>query len=69
MLWVKSYFFLSLILLLNLASLAYSDLKDGLVLYLPFDEGSGKVARDLSGKIMMAPLMVRNGLMENLERL
>lgn len=50
MLWIKSYFLVSLILPLNLASLAYSDLKDGLVLYLPFDEGSGKVVRDLSGK-------------------
>ena len=28
---------------------AITDLSDGLVLYLPFDEGSGKVANDLSG--------------------
>lgn len=28
---------------------AKADLSDGLVLYLPFDEGSGKVAKDVSG--------------------
>ena len=29
--------------------LGYTDLSDGLVLHLPFDEGSGDVAKDLSG--------------------
>lgn len=28
----------------------YADLSDGLILYLPFDEGSGKVAHDSSGR-------------------
>ena len=33
-----------------LTSFAYADLKNGLVLYLSFDEGQGDVAKDLSGK-------------------
>jgi len=36
-------------MLFLLASLAQADLKDGLVVYLPFDDGSGTTAKDLSG--------------------
>lgn len=50
MFWLKSYPAICLIMLLSLASLAFSGLQDGLVLYLPFDEGSGNVVHDLSGK-------------------
>jgi hypothetical protein len=37
-------------MLFFLTSLVQAKLQDGLVLYLPFDEGQGKVAKDLSGK-------------------
>lgn len=42
------YYVFILMFLLVFVFLAAADLKDGLVLYLPFDEGSGNIARDLS---------------------
>lgn len=41
--------FLAILILLSAASVDALD-KDGLVLYLPFDEGSGEEARDISGQ-------------------
>jgi len=57
------YFALSLMVLFVFISFVKADLSDGLVLYLPFDEGEGKVVHDLSqnqftGKIKGNPKWV-----------
>jgi hypothetical protein len=47
---VPRCFIIGIVMLFLLSSLAQASLQDGLVLYLPFDEGQGTVAKDLSGK-------------------
>ena len=47
---VPRYIIIGIVMLFLLASLAQAKLQDGLVLYLPFDEGQGTAAKDLSGK-------------------
>ncbi len=44
------YFVITVIMFAFAISFVYADLKNGLVLYLSFDEGQGDVAKDLSGK-------------------
>lgn len=46
---MRKYLVFSIALFLLLTSFVKADLKDGLVLYLPFDEGKGDVTADLSG--------------------
>jgi len=43
-------FIIGIVMLFLLISLAQAKLQDGLALYLPFDEGQGTVAKDLSDK-------------------
>jgi len=47
---IKKHFIINVAMFFLLVSFAGADLKDGLVLYLPFDEGRGQIANDLSGK-------------------
>jgi len=46
---LQKFVIVGIAMLFLLVSFAYASLQDGLVLYLPFDEGSGTVAKDLSG--------------------
>jgi hypothetical protein len=46
---VQKYSGISVVMLFLLTAFAQADLMDGLVLYLPFDEGQGDVVADLSG--------------------
>jgi hypothetical protein len=46
---MRRCFVISLLILLFTTSLSKADLTQGLVMYLPFDEGQGDVAGDLSG--------------------
>lgn len=48
--YLTNFLAIGIIVLLLSASLAQADLQKGLVLYLPFEEGSGTVTHDLSGK-------------------
>jgi len=49
--------FVFTIIVLAWASVAYADLSDSLVLYMPLDDGSGKVTKDLSENKLEGTLM------------